>query len=220
MFVRPRDFGTNDWNRLHDEMLAPQYNRALQGAYHPGSIFKIIVALALFEAGVVNPSDTITVPPDQKFMIGRRSIKDTAKPGVYDFKEAFKHSCNCYFIKYGLDLGVDRIIEMGNRFNLGERTGVVQSSLEQRGYFPDKRQRKDGDKWTDGDTGNLCIGQGEITVTPLQMALMTAAVANGGKLLKPRLAIELEDQLTTARLETMPSAQVEREIPLSPRTLD
>ncbi len=221
MFVRPRDFGTNEWERLNDQILAPQYNRALQGAYHPGSIFKIIVALAGFEAGIINPSDTITVPPDQKYWIGRRSIKDTAKPGVYDFKEAFKHSCNCYFIDYGLRLGVDRIIEMGARFNLGEKTGVVQPALEQKGYFPSvgKRVKSDGDRWTDGDTANLSIGQGEIMVTPLQMALMTAAVANGGKLLKPRLVVELEDQRSTRRIETMPPAQIEREIPLNARGL-
>jgi penicillin-binding protein 2 len=222
MFVRPRDFGTNEWARLHDDVLTPQYNRALQGAYHPGSIFKIIVALAGFEAGMINPADTVTVPPDQKYWLGRRSIKDTAKPGSYDFKEGFKHSCNCYFIDYGLKIGVDRIVEMGSRFNLGEKTGVVQPSLEQRGYFPQigQRLKQDGEKWTDGDTANLCIGQGEITVTPLQMALMTAAVANGGKLLKPRLVVELEDQRTTQRMETIPPAQIEREIPLSPRSLN
>jgi penicillin-binding protein 2 len=110
---------------------------------------------------------------------------------------------------------------MGNRFNLGERTGVVQPSLEQRGYFPEigEREKKDGGKWTDGDTANLCIGQGEITVTPMQMALMTAAVANGGKLLKPRLVVELEDQRTMQRLDTMP-AQIEREIQFNPQTLN
>ncbi len=220
MFVRPRDFSTNEWARMNDKELLTQYNRALQGAYHPGSTFKIIVALAGFEAGMINPADTVTVPPERKYWIGKRSIRDTAPPGVYDFKEAFKHSCNCYFIEYGLKLGPDRIIEMGNRFNFGDKTGVVQPGLEERGYFPVQRRKKSGDKWTDGDTANLSIGQGEVIVTPMQLALMTAAVANGGKLLKPRLVVELEDQLTTRRLETMPEAQIEREIPLNQRGLN
>ncbi len=222
MFVRPHDFSTNEWERLNDEVLAPQYNRALQGAYHPGSIFKIIVALAGFEAGMINPADTVTVPPDKTFWLGRHPIRDTAPPGVYDFKEAFKHSCNCYFITNGLRIGLDRILEMGSRFNLGEKTGVVQPSLEQRGYFPQvgRRVKDDGGRWTEGDTANLSIGQGEIMVTPLQMALMTAAVANGGKLLKPRLVVELEDQQTSRRIDTMPESQVDRVISLQPRTLN
>ncbi|HTG43572.1 MAG TPA: penicillin-binding protein 2 [Verrucomicrobiae bacterium] len=222
MFVRPREFGTNDWNRLQDEVLTPQYNRALQGAYQPGSIFKIVVGLACLENGIMSPDETVTVPSSQLYWVGRRSIRDTAPPGVYDFKEAFKHSCNCYFIEFGLKAGLDRIVEMGNRFNLGEKTGVVQPSLEQKGLFPElgERVKKSGDKWTEGDTANLCIGQGEITVTPLQMALMTAAVANGGKLLKPRLVVELEDQRGNRTAESVPPAQVERELKVSAHSLE
>jgi len=181
------------------------------------------VALAGFEAGVINPADTVTVPPDQQYRLGKRGIRDTAPPGTYNFKEAFKRSSNCYFIEYGLrKIGLDRIVEMGHRFNLGERTGVVQPSLEQDGYFPPvgKRTKKDEEKWTDGDTANLSIGQGDITVTPLQMALMTAAVANGGRLLKPRLAVELEDQQSAHRFETIPPGQVERSISLPAQGLD
>src|SRR5262249_26463617 len=155
MFVRPRDFGTNEWARMTNEVLIPQYNRALQGTYHPGSTFKIIVALAGFDAGMINPADTVTVPPDKRYWLGKRPIRDTAPPGVYDFKEAFKHSCNCYFIEYGLKIGPDRIIEMGHRFNFGDKSGVVQPGLEERGYFPVQRRKKSGEKWNDGDTANL-----------------------------------------------------------------
>jgi penicillin-binding protein 2 len=169
---------------------------------------------------MIDPTDTVTVPPDKLFRLGKRTIRDTAPPGVYDFKEAFKHSCNCYFIDCGLKLGPDRIIEMGHRFNFGDKTGVVQPDLEKQGYFPVQRRKKSGDKWNDGDTANLSIGQGEVIVTPMQLALMTAAVANGGKLLKPRLVVELEDQRTSRRLETMPDTQIEREIPLNQRGLN
>ena len=87
MFVRPREFSTNEWNRLQDDVLTPQYNRALQGTYHPGSTFKIIVALAGFEAGMINPADVVIVPPEKQYILGNRKIADTAPAGIYDFKE-------------------------------------------------------------------------------------------------------------------------------------
>jgi len=220
IFVRPREYSSNDWARLNDEILTPQYNRALQGAYNPGSIFKIIVALACFENNIMTPEDTVNNPG--YYTLGRRHIKDTAPPGEYDFKEAFKHSCNYYFIDFGLKVGADRIIEMGDRFNLGDKTGVVQPSLERRGYFPKAGEhlKQDGTKWMDGDTANLCIGQGEILVTPVQMALMTSAVANGGKLLKPRLVMQVEDQGETEAVEALPAGQVERDLNVNPHHLD
>src|SRR5436190_9336687 len=177
MFVRPRDYSSNDWTRLNDEILAPQYNRALQGAYNPGSIFKVIVALACFENNIMTPDQTVNNPG--YYTLGRRKIRDTAPPGEYDFKEAFKHSCNYYFIDFGLKVGPDKIFEMGDRFNLGDKTGVVQPALERKGYFPKvgERLKQDGTRWMDGDTANICIGQGEILVTPMQMALMTSAIA-------------------------------------------
>lgn len=221
MFVRPRDFSTNDWNRLQDKVLTPQYNRALQGAYHPGSTFKIIVALAAFEAGVTDLEKTVYNPG--YYQLGRRRIKDANAPiGEWAFIEAFKRSANSYFIDVGLKTGVDRVVEMGERFNLGDRTGVVQPDLESSGYFPTvgQRTKQDGSRWMEGDTANLCIGQGEIMVTPMQMALMTAALANGGKLLRPRLVTQVEQQYGTAEPEMMPSPHVEREINLNPQHLE
>jgi len=219
MFVRPRDYSSNDWARLNDEKLTPQYNRALQGAYNPGSIFKIIVALACFENNLMPPDQVVYNPG--VFTLGRRRIKDTAPPGEYDFKEAFKHSCNYYFIDFGLKVGPEKIVEMGDRFNLGDKTGVVQPSLEKQGYFPKVAQlvKQDGSRWMDGDTANLCIGQGEVLVTPVQMALMTSVIANGGKLYKPRLVMQVEDQEKN-QLETLPAGQLERDLQLNPVHLD
>jgi penicillin-binding protein 2 len=213
MFVRPRDYSTNDWNRLSDEILKPQYNRALQGMYHPGSTFKIIVALAAFEAGVMDLNYEVYNPG--YFTIGNRQIKDRNAPvGSWAFTEAFKRSANTYFIDVGLKAGVERIIEMGDRFNLGDKTGVVQPELERSGYFPEigQRQKKDGSKWMEGDTANLCIGQGEIMVTPLQMALVTSAVANGGTVIRPRLVLQLEEQGQNTLPEVMPHQVKDRDI--------
>lgn len=221
MFVRPGDFSKEDWDRLQDDELTPQYNRALQGAYHPGSTFKIIVALAGFESGVIDLETTVHNAGG--IYVGRRWIKDENAPvGDWAFKEAFKRSANSYFIDVGLKVGVDRILEMGSRFNLGEKTGVVQPRLEQPGYFPKvgDRTKVDGGRWTDGDTANLCIGQGELTVTPMQMALVTAAVANGGKLLRPRLVMQLEEQTDPGDVEPFPQARVEKNINVAPKYLE
>jgi penicillin-binding protein 2 len=221
MFVRPWDFSTNDWARWGDEMLAPQYNRALQGAYAPGSVFKIIVALAGFEAGIMDLETTVHNAGGIR--IGRRWIKDDNAPvGDWAFKEAFKRSANTYFIDVGLKAGADKLVEMGARFGLGEKTGVVQPALEQAGYFPTlgARKKPDGSPWTDGDTANLCLGQGEITVTPLQMALVTAAVANGGDLLRPRLVMQVEEQAPNGEVEPLGGRRVERSANVSPKHLE
>jgi penicillin-binding protein 2 len=221
MFVRPQDYTTNDWNRLNDNVLTPQYNRALQGEYHPGSTFKIIVALAAFEAGVADVNTTVYNPGYYK--VGNRPIKDLNAPvGEWGFTEALKRSANSYFISIGLKTGMERIIDMGRRFNLGDKTGVVRPYLESKGYFPEigDRTKLDGSRWTDFDTAILCIGQGEIMVTPLQMALVTAAVANGGKVLRPRLVMQLEEQGSSRPPEVMPALQVERDINVKQQHLE
>ncbi len=221
MFVRPREYSTNDWDRLNDPILTPQYNRALQGAYHPGSTFKMIVALAAFEAGVADLSTTVHNPGYYK--VGNRPIKDNNAPiGDWAFHEAFKRSANTYFIELGLKTGADRLIEMGHRFNLGDKTGVVQPYLESKGLFPEigDRIKENGVRWTTFDTAMLAIGQGEIMVTPLQMGLVTAAIANGGKLVRPRLVMQLEEQGSPLPPELMPVLQVERDINVKPQYLE
>ena len=213
MFVRPREYSQEEWDRLKDPILSPYYNRALQGAYPPGSIFKIVVALAAFEAGVMGLDYKVYNPG--YYMVGRRRIDDPNAPvGEWAFTEAFKRSANTYFIDVGLKAGAEKIIEMGRRFNLGDKTGVVEPKFEVSGYYPEigQREKRDGGPWRDGDTASLCIGQGEITVTPLQMALVTAAVANGGTLLRPRLVMQLEEQGQNTLPEVIPHQAKDRDI--------
>jgi penicillin-binding protein 2 len=169
------------------------FNRATQGAYNPGSAFKIITALAALENGL-DPEEVIRVEPDPRrpgkgaVFVRRRKIDDTAPPGDYNFKRAFKHSSNSYFIQIGLRAGRERLLAMGQRFHLGERFGLG-TRQEVGGEFPSAEEVLG--VWNEGNVANVCIGQ-EITVTPLQMAVMTAAVANGGKLFYPRLVHRLE----------------------------
>lgn len=181
------------WVELNDPKLRPMFNRATQGAYNPGSTFKLITALAALEGGL-DPTEIYRVEPDPRrpgkgaVFVGRRKIEDTAPPGDYDFKRAFKQSSNAYFIHFGLKAGRERMVAMGKRFHLGERLGLG-TRQEVAGDFPNPEDVVG--VWNEGNLANVCIGQ-EITVTPLQMAMVTAAVANGGKLYYPRMVQRLE----------------------------
>jgi penicillin-binding protein 2 len=191
LFVQPR-IPPEEWSRIND--LQAQKNRATQENYAPGSIFKIVVGLAALEAGL-NPHEVYRVQPNPEmpnfgaiFVHGHK-IKDTAHPGDYDFRRALMRSSNSYFITNGLRIGPERIIRMGRKFHLGERIGLPLRQ-ETAGYFP---KQIDPD-WTDGKTANLSIGQDPVLVTPLQVAVLASAIANGGKVLWPRLVERIETQ--------------------------
>jgi penicillin-binding protein 2 len=180
------------WAKEHERwtnsLLGIQRNRALYENYHPGSIFKIVVGLAALEQGVLDPKAFFH--SDGYIVVGRRPIQDTAGEGEFDFNRALAKSSNPYFITQGLKPGVlSKIIAIGQRLHLGERTGIMPRQ-EASGNFP--TLKRIASAWRDGDTANLSIGQGEIDVTPIQMAVMTAAVANGGKVLQPRLVARVD----------------------------
>ena len=176
------------WNSYLAARPSPLIFRATQERYPPGSIFKIISGLAALEHGL-NP--TTQIYSAGYYRVGRRRIKDTAAPGHYDFKRAFKKSSNTYFIHHTLEegRGIKPIINIGQQLFLGQRTGLLPGQ-EAKEQFPTMAQVNQG--WSDGDTANIAIGQGPITVTPLQMALVTATVANGGTVYHPRLVDRIE----------------------------
>src|SRR5205814_9782833 len=121
------------WERINDEKLKPQVQRATPGVYPQGSIFKIVTALAGLEAGTINPSVTITNPG--YIYVGNRPWRDLAPPGEYNFHRAFIKSSNTYFIHFGLQTTLERILNMGRRFHLGEYTELPTGQKE-RGRFP------------------------------------------------------------------------------------
>jgi penicillin-binding protein 2 len=214
---------TNELARLADETLRPEINRATRENYAPGSIFKPVVAMACLENGL-DPAAIYQVQPDPKrpgkgrIMVGDHPVKDTAPPGLYDFRKALMHSSNAYFITNGLRVGAENIIKLGQRLHLGETNGLP--GRQACGLFPSLADVRSG--WVDRDTANLCIGQGKVAVTPLQMAVMTAAIANGGKVLWPRLVQRLEpqDYGQTDAIEVVPGGRVRDELGVRPRTLE
>jgi penicillin-binding protein 2 len=210
--------------KIYDPIFKPQMNRATQQNYAPGSIFKIVTGAMALEHGL-DPNRLYTVQPDPFrptkgcIYVGRRKIEDTAPPGEYNFRRAFIRSSNAYFITNGINKGgIESLVELGHRLFLGQRSGL-RTRQETPGHFPSVRRIRSG--WFDGDTANLCIGQGEISTTPLQMAIMIAAIANGGKVLFPRLVDRVVPQDGGLPQETVEfkRGQVRGELGLSARTL-
>jgi penicillin-binding protein 2 len=186
----------DEMTRIND--LHAQKNRATQENYAPGSIFKSVVGLAALDAGL-DPHEIYHVQPNPElpghgaFFLGRRKIRDTAPPGDYDFRRALMLSSNSYFITNGLKIGAERVMRLAHRFHLGEKFGLPLHQ-ETAGSFP----RELGPDWTDGNTANMCIGQAPVLVTPLQIAVLTSALANGGEVLWPRLVSRIEPHDSTS----------------------
>jgi penicillin-binding protein 2 len=210
--------------KIYDPVFKPQMNRATQQNYAPGSIFKVLTGASALEHGL-DPNRSYTVQPDPFrpakgcIFVGRRKIEDTAPPGEYNFRRAFIRSSNSYFITNGINKGgIEALAELGHRLFLGQRW-ELPTRQETAGHFPSVRRIRSA--WFDGDTANLCIGQGEISTTPLQMAIMISAIANGGKVLYPRLVDRIEPQDGGLPAETVEfkRGRVRGELGLSARTL-
>jgi penicillin-binding protein 2 len=210
---------------MEDTNLLPQMNRASQTFDAPGSIFKPVVGLAALENGL-NPHEIYQVEEDPLnpghgcIHIGEHKIKDTVAPGDYDFNRAIAESSNSYFIHYGLQTGIDKVIRMGEKFHFGEGT-KLQTGQDSKGHFPTLKRVHESD-WHVGDSANICFGQGEMAVTPMQMAVAYSAIANGGTILWPRLVdrIEPQDPSDDEALVVEPSGLVRDYLGVSRRSLD
>lgn len=210
-FITPENYA-----KFTDDVVRLESNRAIHENYLPGSIFKIVTGLACLETGL-NPATTIFNPGYIR-LPGGRYINDLAMEGEYDFERAFLKSSNFYFITNGIKAGVETIVALGKRFHLGELSGLP-TGQEVPGHFPTLDDVQRG--WSIGDTANLCMGQGVVDVTLLQMAVMTAAIANGGKVLFPRLVDRLEPAQRHSLEENIvfPSGRVRNTLGVQPRSL-
>ena len=209
-----------EWEKISS--VQAEKNRATMMNYAPGSIFKTVVGMAALEAGL-NPQEEITVAenpaqPGKGYIVVRgRPVRDTAPPGIYNFRRALKLSSNSYFITNGLRVGPERIIRLGERLHFGQKIGLP-TRQEAAGTFPSLSRLNSG--WTDGNTANLSIGQDPVQVTPLQVAVLMSAIANGGKVLWPRLVARIEGQNPAAGGDiSFPAGQVRDYLGVSDRSL-
>ncbi len=191
------------WRNLSDDPAHPLFNRATLTRYPPGSTFKMLLALAALEDNVVTPSWRITCTG--AFPFGNKVFKDLHVHGSVDMEDAIKVSCNVYFYQLMLKVGLDRWSEMGARLGFGHLTGL-DINEENPGLLPttqfmNKRYGPHG--WTKGFLPSLGIGQGEVGVTPLQMALYAMVLANEGKYHEPHTVQATVDK-ATGRIDTLP----------------
>lgn len=177
------------WRRLLNDPGHPLLDRATSGIYAPGSIFKPVVALAALDAGIVKPDTKIDCPGHYELPNGRRvHCWLRSGHGPIALTEALEQSCNVYFMWAAVHMGYEPTLWQDcQRLGLGQRPKLELSAAA--GLLPSDawKRRRRGDGWRIGDTVNLSIGQGFISVTPLQMVVMTAALANGGQVLRPRI---------------------------------
>lgn len=206
------------WDSLNNDPGRPMMNKAAAEVYAPGSIFKPVTALAALQSGQVSAGMAVNCPG--YYMIGKKPMRcwNPNGHGRVDLRRGIEQSCNVYFATVGVKCGNDAISDMAIQFGLGAKTGI-DLDREATGLVPTPAWKKKvwKDDWRIGDTCNFSIGQGALSVTPLQMALVAATLANGGTVYRPRLVLGLRDSKGNA-LTNYPATAV-RHVPVAPEIM-
>lgn len=212
---------SQEYETLANNPNMPFFNRAVGGAYHPGSTFKIVVAAAGLEDGKIDANFTFDDPG--VIRIGEFSYANWfftmrgRKEGVINLERAITRSTDTFFYKVGEMVGVERLSGWAGRFGLGKKTGI-DLPAEALGLIPtpEWKERVRGERWFLGNTYHMSIGQGDITATPLQINRMASVIASDGKLCKPRLFLD-----EVSRVAQVPRVPRECEdLNLKPETRD
>jgi penicillin-binding protein 2 len=185
-----RGITQNEWRELLESPERPLHNKSIAGVYPPGSTYKMVTALAALESKAIDPS---TVLPCAGFlMLGDIKFHCWLKGGHggLNVQGAITGSCDCFFYEAARRAGVDKMAETAAKLGFG-RTSELGLPGESAGNSPSRpwKQEKYNVPWQQGDTFNLGIGQGYMTATPLQLAIMTARIANGGYAVQPNVLL-------------------------------
>lgn len=203
----------SEYKALREDPGKPLFNKAYQGAFSPGSIIKPLMAVSVLENGISPETEIYCGGYSQ---IGANRIRCWIKAdghGNVTLYDALAVSCNVYFIESGLKLGLDRLAASFKSAGIGSRTGFILP--ETAGRLPDRKHKR---VWTAFDTALISIGQGDVLVSPLQAAVYTAAIANGGTLWKPNI---LKDILNSHGMVIYSEPPVRRgRLAASPQTLE
>lgn len=199
----------DNWKELNESTDKPMVNRALNGAYPPGSTFKPFMALAALETGKRTPSQSISDPGF--FNFGGHQFRDDKKGGhgSVDMYKSIVHSCDTYYYMLANDMGIDAISRFMGSIGLGQHTGVDISG-ESKGILPSQAWKKarfkrpEQQKWYAGETISIGIGQGYNAYTPIQLAQAVAVVANNGIMFRPHLVRYVIDTKTGVKREIEP----------------
>jgi penicillin-binding protein 2 len=205
-----------EWRQLTTDPATPLLNRAIQAQLAPGSIFKPIVALAALETGVINEDFRVFCNGGASHYGHYHRCWQRGGHGWVGIQEALRHSCDVFFYAIGDKLGIDQIAEYANRAGLGRPTGI-DLPHEEEGIVPSSRWkiRLFRERWYAGETISVAIGQGALTVTPLQMAYALGGLALGGVWHQPQLISQGE----MSRLRPNFTKPEPRRIPLDRRAV-
>jgi penicillin-binding protein 2 len=182
-----------NWKKLSRDVFCPLENRAVSGQYPPASTYKMIVAAAALQEGLITPETSFVC--NGFYELGNRTYRCWHKKGHgrISLHRALVESCDVYFYHVGKLLGVDKLAEYARHFGLGEATGVPLPQ-EKHGLVPTRewKQKRFKEPWQIGETVSVSIGQGYNLVTPLQLVTAYSALANGGMIWRPRLIKQIE----------------------------
>jgi penicillin-binding protein 2 len=214
---------TQSWKELNESPDKPMVNRALNGAYPPGSTFKPFMALGALTLGKRRPEQAISDPGF--FNFGGHHFRDDKKGGhgMVDMYKSIVHSCDTYYYMLANDMGIDNISAFMGSLGLGSRTGIDIDG-ESEGVLPSQEWKKkrfkkpEQQKWYAGETISIGIGQGYNAYTPIQLAHATAIVANNGVVFRPHLVKYITDTRTGRRIEIEP--QPTRNVGLKPEHVE
>ena len=190
LFVR--GISVSDYRALTENKFRPLAAKSVQGIYPPGSTFKMVVALAGLEAGIIGPEDTYYCPGHLEVSGRRFHCWKRVGHGHTNLEKSLRESCDVYYYELALELGIEKITAMANRLGLGERLDIPMSAVAS-GLAPTKQWKREarGQEWVIGDSVNSAIGQGYVLASPLQLAVMTARIASG-RAVTPRLIKKID----------------------------
>jgi penicillin-binding protein 2 len=206
------------WNTLTSDNLKPLQNRALQSRYPPGSTFKPAVGLAGLEEGVITPSFTVHCGGSANFYGRNFACWKKGGHGTVNLKTAIEQSCDVYFYTVGNMLGIDRINKWAELLGLGVKSNIDLPN-ELVGLVPSSRWKQETrhEKWYAGETISVAIGQGQVNVTPVSMAVYASTLANGGTRITPHIIKAADDG---TGLKALPEPAPQSTIDVSPEKLE
>ena len=182
-----------DWKVLNSDIHRPMQNKAIQAEYPPASTYKIITAMAGLEEGIIDENYHIFCTG--RYLFGNRVFNDWKKEGHghVNVVSALSKSCDVFFYQLGTKIGVDRLAWYARGCGMGTLTGI-DLDHESKGLIPTQnwKEKNRGDRWHPGETLSIAIGQGYNLATPIQVAMMTAVVANNGRKYKPLIVKKIE----------------------------
>ena len=207
------------WRALMDNPGRPMNNKAIQGEYPPASAYKTLTAIAALEEKIIDSGTTTFCPGFYMFRGRKYHCWSKHGHGRMNVVDALAQSCDVYFYLAGEKAGVDVLAQYAHGCGLGRSTGI-DLDHERQGLIPTERWKRQrfNERWHPGETLSISIGQGFNLVTPLQMAVFTAAIGNGGTLYRPRIVKTIEDADGNVVKKIDP--EIIGGIPASPKTLE